>query len=277
MKHLMERNIGMDFDGKTSVVTGGAGGIGRGIALELARRGSNVVVADMNEDVAKEVIAMINAGGSKASFHKTDVTEQWSTDAMVEVALEEYGQLDVLVNNAGVGGADGFSKRKIPTIEDWQATFDVNVYGIVNGIRSVENYMIDRGYGKIVNIASIAGRVGGSVGFENYAASKAAAINVSQAWAFKLAPHGINVNTVCPGLIWTPLWANIAERRRMMNEYDTQLLPRELFQQTVAEMVPLGREQTPDDIGNAVAFLASDRAQSINGQALNVDGGIRMN
>jgi NAD(P)-dependent dehydrogenase (short-subunit alcohol dehydrogenase family) len=277
MKHLTDRNILMDFDGKTSVVTGGAGGIGVGIALELARRGSNVVVADMNEDFAEEVIAKINAGGSRASFLKTDVTEQWSTDAMVEVALEEYGQLDVLVNNAGIGGADGFSKRKLPTIEDWQATFDVNVYGIVNGIRSVENYMIDRGYGKIVNIASIAGRVGGSVGFASYAASKAAAINVSQAWAFKLAPHGINVNTVCPGLIWTPLWANIAERRRMMNEYDTQLLPRELFQQTVAEMVPLGREQTSDDIGNAVAFLASDRAQSINGQALNVDGGIRMN
>ncbi|MDG0867559.1 glucose 1-dehydrogenase [Candidatus Lucifugimonas marina] len=271
--HVMEI---MDFEGKTAVVTGGARGIGRGIALELAQRGSNVLIADTDEEAARDVVAEIKAGGTQSSFCETDVTQQWSTDDMVEVALEEFGQLDVLVNNAGVGGAIGFTKRKTPTVEDWQATFDVNVFGIVNATQSVESYMVERGYGKIVNIASIAGR-GGRPGFATYAASKAAAVNVSQAWAFKLAPHGINVNTVCPGLIWTPLWEKIAEWRRSTDQQNAGLTPRQVFQRTVAEMVPLGREQTTEDVGKAVAFLASDRARSITGQALNVDGGIRQN
>jgi NAD(P)-dependent dehydrogenase (short-subunit alcohol dehydrogenase family) len=266
----------MDFEDKTSVVTGGAKGIGRGIALELARRGSNVVIADLDEEAAREVVAEIKSGGSQSYYCETDVTQQWSTDDMIEVTIEEFGHLDVLVNNAGVGGASGFTTRKTPSVEDWEATFDVNVYGIVNGTQSVESYMVERGYGKIVNIASVAGR-GGRPGFATYAASKAAAINVSQAWAFKLAPHGINVNTVCPGLIWTPLWESIAERRKSTGQPSTGLTPRQIFQQTVSELVPLGREQTADDVGNAVAFLASDRASSITGQALNVDGGIRQN
>ena len=263
----------MDFEGKTAVVTGSARGIGRGIALELAARGSNVVIADMDEKSARKVVAEIKAGGTRSYYCETDVTQQWSTDDMVEAALEEYGQLDVLVNNAGVGGSSGFTTRKTPLVEDWQATFDVNVYGIVKGTQSVEKYMVDRGYGKIVNISSISGRPG----FASYAASKAAAINVSQAWAFRLAPHGINVNTVCPCLIWTPLWQDIAKWRKSTDEQNAGLTPRQIFQQTVTDSVPLGREQTPDDIGNAVAFLASDRARSITGQALNVDGGIRMN
>jgi meso-butanediol dehydrogenase / (S,S)-butanediol dehydrogenase / diacetyl reductase len=266
----------MDFEGKTAIVTGGARGIGRGIALELALRGSNVVIADMDEEAAREVVTEIKAGGTQSYYCETDVTQQWSTDAMVEVALDEFGQLDVLVNNAGVGGAPGFNTRSGPTVEDWQTTFDVNVFGIVNGTQSVETYMVDRGYGKIVNIASIAGRAGGA-GFVHYNASKAAAINVSQAWAFKLAPHGINVNAVCPGLIWTPLWHNIAEMRKVRGDQNVGQTPRQIFQSAVSESVPLGREQTPEDIGKAVAFLASDRARSITGQALNVDGGIRMN
>ena len=266
----------MDFDGKTAIVTGAAGGIGRGIALELARRGSNVVIADIDEESAREVVAEIRAGGTRANYCETDVTQQWSTDEMVEAALEGYGQLDVLVNNAGIGGAPGFTTRRTPNVDDWQATFDVNVYGIVNGIQSVEKYMIDRGYGKIVNIASVAGRVG-RPGFASYGASKAAAINVSQAWAFKLAPHGVNVNAVCPGLIWTPLWQSIGEWRGSTDEQYTGMTPRQVFQRSVSDIVPLGREQTAEDVGNAVAFLASDRARSITGQALNVDGGIRMN
>jgi meso-butanediol dehydrogenase/(S,S)-butanediol dehydrogenase/diacetyl reductase len=266
----------MDFEAKTAIVTGGARGIGRGIALELARRGSNVVIADLDEEAAREVVAEIKSGGTQSYYCETDVSQQWSTDDMVEVAIEEFGQLDVLVNNAGVGGAAGFTQRKTPNVDDWQATFDVNVYGIVNGTQSVESYMVERGYGKIVNIASVAGR-GGARRFATYAASKAAAINVSQAWAFKLAPHGINVNTVCPGLIWTPLWESIAAWRTSTDQQDAGLTPRELFQRTVSEQVPLGREQTVEDVGNAVAFLASDRARSITGQALNVDGGIRQN
>ena len=143
----------MDFDGKTAIVTGAARGIGRGIALELARRGSNVIVADVDEESAREVVAEIQAGGTRANYCETDVTQQWSTDEMVQAALDGYGQLDVLVNNAGVGGAPSFPTRKVPNVDDWQATFDVNVYGMVNVLQSVEKYMIDRAYGKIVNLS----------------------------------------------------------------------------------------------------------------------------
>ena len=271
----MRKHI-MDFKNRTAIVTGGARGIGRGIALALAGRGANVIIADLDEESAQRVVNEIKSGGSRSYFCETYVTQQWSTDQMVEATLEEYGDLDVLVNNAGVGGAPGFANRKIPNVEDWQQTFDVNVFGIVNCSQSVENYMIDQSYGKIVNISSIAGRVGRS-GFATYAASKAAAINVSQAWAFKLAPYGINVNTVCPGLIWTPLWESIAEWRKSTEEQNAELSPRQIFQRAVSESVPLGREQTPEDVGNVVAFLASDRARSITGQAINVDGGVRMN
>jgi len=195
---------------------------------------------------------------------------------MVEEALERFVDIDVLVNNAGVWGAPGDRERSEPSQEDWQATFDVNVLGIVHSIQSIEQYISERGSGKIVNIASVAGRLG-RPGLASYVASKAAAINVSQAWAFKLAPFGINVNTVCPGLIWTPLWNSIAEWRQAQNEMYARSTPRQIFEQTVAERLPLGREQTAEDVGKAVSFLASERAKSITGQALNVDGGIRMN
>ncbi|MDA0595697.1 MAG: SDR family NAD(P)-dependent oxidoreductase [Chloroflexi bacterium] len=138
----------MDFEAKTTIVTGDARGIGRGIALELARLGSNVIIADMDEESAKGVVTEIKAGGTQSYFCETDVTQQWSTDDMVETALEEFGQLDVLVNNAGVGRAEDFKTLKNPSVDDWQSTFDVNVFGIVNGTQSVESYMVDRGYGK---------------------------------------------------------------------------------------------------------------------------------
>ena len=127
----------MEFERKTAIVTGGAKGLGRGIALELARRGANVIVADMDEESAKNVVTEIKAGGTQSYFCETDVTQQWSTDGMVETALAEFGQLDVLVNNAGVGGSPDFITRKAATVEDWQSTFDVNVFGIVSGTQSV--------------------------------------------------------------------------------------------------------------------------------------------
>jgi NAD(P)-dependent dehydrogenase (short-subunit alcohol dehydrogenase family) len=126
-----------------------------------------------------------------------------------------------------------------------------------------------------VNIASAAGRLG-SPGFAHYAASKASVINVSQAWAYKLAPYNINVNSVCPGVIWTALWEDLA-KRRLGAEGDTSTPGREFFDRRIAGNIPLRREQTPEDIGMAVAFLVSDRARNITGQALNVDGGSRMN
>ena len=140
----------------------------------------------------------------------------------------------------------------------------------------VAEHMIDRGSGKIVNIASHAGRVG-VAGGGAYGASKAAVIHLTQSFAMQLAPHNINVNAVCPGSIWTPMWERIAERNRRNDPAKAHLTGRQIFEEAIRDLCPLKREQTPEDIGKAVAFLASDDAYNITGQSLNVNGGTRMN
>lgn len=264
----------IDLSGRVAIVTGGGNGIGRGIAHRLTNAGADVMVADIDVESARTVAEELSKLSGRSGSCVVDVSEQGSTDAMFRETMEKFGKVDILVNNAGIGGAPGWAEREEGSLEDWQRTFEVNVLGIVHSTKSVADHMTERGSGKIVNIASAAGRRG-SPGFAHYSASKASAINVTQAWAYKLAPHKINVNSVCPGVLWTGLWRDIADRRlRMVSDRNTS--GREYFESRFANM-PLGREQTPEDIGNAVAFLASDRAKNITGQALNVDGGAMMN
>lgn len=263
----------IDLTGKVAIVTGGGNGIGLGIGLRLARAGADVLIADIDHIAAKSTTKQVEAFGVRAEAIKVDVAEQESTDAMVQQALDALGRVDILVNNAGVGGAHGWADRTAATTEDWAAVFEVNVLGIVHSSKSVSQHMIEQRSGKIVNIASVAGRRG-SPGFAHYSASKASAINVTQAFAYQLAQYSINVNSVCPGILWTDLRHNISKRRLAMA--GAQADSRQYFDSRVTE-VPLGREQTPEDIGNAVAFLSSDRAKNITGQALNVDGGSMMN
>lgn len=264
----------IDLTGRVAIVTGGGNGIGRGIAVRLASAGADIYVADIDLEAANSVSKELSEFGHRAEAGLVDVTDQSSTDAMVIDAISKLGQVDILVNNAGVGGAPGWTERAAGSTEDWIKVFEVNVLGIVHASKSVSDHMIERGTGKIVNIASGAGRRG-SPGFAHYSSSKASAINVTQAFAYQLASHKINVNSVCPGVLWTSLWHDISDRRlRIIGDSETS--GREYFEQRLSG-IPLGREQTPEDIGNAVAFLSSDRAGSITGQALNVDGGAMMN
>ena len=155
--------------------------------------------------------------------------------------------------------------------------YEVNVKGIVRVTGAVKSGMKERRYGKIVNIASIAGRQG-NAGNPPYNVSKAGVISFTQASALELAPYGINVNAICPGLLWTPMWERISYRRSISpTENPEGLSPRELFDRSIEARIPLKREQTPDDIGNLAAFLTSDYSRNITGQAINVDGGSRMN
>jgi meso-butanediol dehydrogenase/(S,S)-butanediol dehydrogenase/diacetyl reductase len=268
-----ERNY-INLAGKVAVVTGAGAGIGVGIAERLAQAGADVVVADIDRAGASKTAEGIKALGVRSEALSVDVRDQASTDEMIKSAISSFGKVDILVNNAGVGGAPGWTERGFSSVDDWEAVFEVNVLGIVHASNSVKDHMVERGSGKIVNIASAAGRRG-SPGFSHYSASKASAINITQAWAYQLAPLGINVNSVCPGVIWTNLWHNISKRRLGMIG-DTKTTGREYFEGRLPG-IPLGREQTPEDIGNAVVFLASERARSITGQALNVDGGSQMN
>ncbi len=262
----------MELHDRVAVVTGGGFGIGRGIALELARQGARIVVADIDSENAGKVAAEVQGLGRNSLYVEADVTSQESTDALVESALEHFGVVDILVNNAGVGGAEDWHKDLTADAEDWDASFSVNVFGIVHCIRSVEEHMKSRRYGKIVNIASVAGRTGQGIA-PQFAASKAAAINVSQAYAVRLAPSNINVNTICPGLLWTGFREKAAKLRKSTRPDEKALSEYDVFLRRVAETIPLNREQTPEDIGKAAAFLVSERARNITGQAINVSGG----
>ena len=264
----------MDLSDRVALVTGAGRGIGRGIALVMARHGAHVVVADLRREDAATVAAEVQALGRRAVALALDVTDDASIAAAVDEALDRMGRIDVLVNNAGIYAAPGWEERDRFTDEDWDLLYRVNVRGVARVTDAVAPHMKERRYGKVVNIASGAGREG-SPDNPPYAISKAGVISLTQAQAKELAPFDVNVNCICPGLLWTPMWEKIAYRRRRLE--GREVSPRRYFEELVARTVPLGREQTPEDIGYLAAFLASDYARNITGQAINVNGGSRMN
>ena len=265
----------MDVTDQIAIVTGGGRGIGRAIAHVLASNGADVVVADINEGDAQAVCGEINEHGGRSIAVAVDVTDSDSTENLAAQTLGEFGRIDILVNNAGTIGSPGWEGRDRPNDDDWDHIHNVNVHGIARVTDAVVEHMKSRRYGKIVNIASVAGRTGTRTNFA-YGASKAAAINLTRCYAADLAPHSIHVNCGCPGLVGTKMWERIASRR-IGQGIDDEMTTRESFDQFVASNTPLGREQTPEEIANAVVFLASDAASGITGQALNVDGGYAMN
>ena len=264
----------IDLSGKVALVTGGARGIGRGICLTLAEQGADIAVADLNLEGASAVADEIEGIGRKALALNMDVTSRASISDAVSRALDEMSRIDILVNNAGVIGAAEWWKRDTPSDEDWHLTHMVNVRGVVMATEAVQSHMIERGSGRVVNIASIAARRG-TPDIPHYSTTKAAVVSWTQSSAQQLAPHGITVNAICPGLLWTDMWQAIAARRAAVTGEDVS--GRALFERSVESMTPLKREQTPEDIGKLAAFLASDDARNITAQAINVDGGIRMN
>ncbi len=259
------------LDGKTALITGGARGLGRGIVLELAKEGADIAIADLLVDVAEQTAAEVRQLGRQAAVVRMDVTDTQSVQAAVQQALTARGGLDILVNNAGVAPVHTGSEADE---EDWDRCYEVNLKGIWKVSQAVVPHFLERGAGRIVNIASIAGRRG-SAWITPYNASKAGVISLTQSQAMELGPQNINVNAICPGLIWTDIWRGLGSADQGdgagVNER------RQRFDTIIESSCPLRREQTPEDIGKAAAFLASDDARNITGQALNVDGGIVMN
>jgi len=261
------------LDGRVAIVTGGGRGIGLGISRVLAAEGAPIVIADIDLAAARVAAAELQGAGARAIVAETNVTSEDSAAAAVAAAVTAYGKVDILVNNAGVVGRHvGGGQIELT---DWDMCYEVNVKGIWIMSRAVTDRFKAQGGGKIVNIASIAGRRGGA-GMAHYNASKAAAINLTQSLAKDLGRSNINVNAVCPGLLWTEMWRSL-EAMFGRDETPEVVDRRRVFDQFVERNCVLRREQTPEDIGQAVAFLASDAARNITGQALNVDGGIEMN
>lgn len=263
---------------KVAIVTGGGGSIGEGICLCLAHAGAQVVVSDLNYDFAERVAAKIRQTGRSSLSVQTDVRSADECRLLMKKAYEEMGSLDILVCSAGVGGFELRGDSEQPSLleniteEEWNLTIDVNLKGVFLCNQAVAPYFKQQKRGKIINISSIGGRKG--VDFiPHYSASKAGVIVFSQAVALQLAPFNINVNTICPGVIWTPMWEKGAKALSYTYPHLKGMSPDEIFETMVMHMVPLQRPQTAEDIGNAVVFLASPAAAQITGQALNVDGG----
>ena len=284
-----------ELDGKVAIVTGAGRlrGIGRGAAVAFAKLGADVVVTGTGRDPSafppdekavgwrdiESSAEQVRALGTRALPLVTDVASIDGVQAMVDRTLEEFGRIDILVNDAGIIGASQWWEREVPSEDDWSQVFAVNVRGVVMVSEAVSRHMRERRYGKIINIASIAARQG-SAEFPHYSTSKAAVMSWTQSHALQMAPYSVNVNAICPGLLWTPMFEAIVRMRARRGAGDAAvegLSGRELFERSVEKTVPMGREQTPDDIGRLAAFLASDDAWNITGQAINVDGGLRMN
>lgn len=262
-----------DFEGKTVIVTGAASGLGKATALGFGNAGAKVVVADKKVEEGKEVCSELKGMGTESIFVETDVTSEDSVKNMIDTTLKTFDVLDILINNAGTGGPHLGQPFTRTEAVDWDTSYKVNVRGTFYCCKAVYDLFIKQGHGKIVNMASIAGKTGAAA-IPHYSASKAAVINLTQTLARELAPYGINVNCVCPGLIYTSIWKGLGYL--MGKNYPkvfADMSPREVFLATIDKMVPMKREQTEEDIANAAMFLCSDAAKNITAQALNVCGG----
>jgi 3-oxoacyl-[acyl-carrier protein] reductase len=246
----------LKLTGKVALITGAAQGIGKAVALLLARNGADIVVSDINLEKAEETAKEIESIGSKAIAIKVNVASLNEVEQMVEAVLEKLGKIDILVNNAGIT-RDKLILRM--TEEDWDVVLDVNLKGTFNCTKAVVRHMAKQRSGKIVNIASVTGEMG-NAGQVNYSASKAGVIGLTKTIAREFAQRGINVNAIAPGFIVTPM---------------TEVLP-EKQKEELKRLIPMERLGKPEDVAEAVLFFVSEESNYITGQVLNVNGGIYM-
>ena len=253
--------------GQTALVTGGGQGIGRGIALQLARAGANLIIAQRNQITAAKIVTEIIEIGRKAIAIPLDVTNTHSVKNCILTALQNFPQIEILINNSGAIQTELGSN--IPE-DDFDLCYQVNLKGLWRVTTALSDHLKSHGKGKIINISSIGGRQPDPA-FPAYCASKAAVISLTQSLASELGPFNINVNTICPGTIWTPMWEIVNNLTSDSNNSET-VIPKAAYLSSIASTA-LKRCQTPEDIGHAAVFLASDFAKNITGQAINVDGG----
>ncbi len=264
----------MRLEGKVAVVTGGGTGIGRGIVHCMAREGAAIAIPDLQIENAQRVAREVEALGRKALAVRTDVTRALDVRDMLARVREEFGQVDILVNNAGVASPPGMPFTN-NVEEDWDQVYAVNVKSIFLTCKAIAPHFVERRAGRIINIASIAGPLS-AVTMPPYSVSKMGVITFTRIVARELAPYGVTVNAICPGVLWTAFWENLAGHIARTNPTFAGMTPRQVFEKRVADLVPMKREQTPEDIGWAAVFLASEEARNITGQALCVDGGAVM-
>jgi meso-butanediol dehydrogenase / (S,S)-butanediol dehydrogenase / diacetyl reductase len=255
------------LDGRTVVITGAARGIGRGVAMRLGAEGANVGVADLDAEGAEATAAALREAGGAAIGVGCDVGDRASVKAALDAAVEEFGRLDVLFNNAGISKTQHFLEV---TEEDYNRIMRVNGLGVLFGTQEAAKiYRSQGGGGKVINTASIAGKEGFPL-FPAYCASKFAVVSMTQSAARDLSGEGITVNAFCPGVVTTELWDQLDEDSRNVGETETEGQLLDEF----SENIPVGRTSTPEDIAGLCVFLASGDSDYITGQSINVDGGM---
>ena len=255
--------MGIELKGRVAIVTGGANGIGKGTSLAFAQAGAAVAVWDMAEEAGIAVVDEIKQLGGKAAFYKVNVANQADVESAVQNVVEEFGRIDILINNAGILRDGQLLKVKEGQIvgkmseADFDAVIAVNLKGVFNCTQAVAPIMIKQGYGRIVSASSVVGLYG-NFGQTNYVATKAGVIGMNKVWARELGKRGITCNVIAPGFIATDM---------------TKGMPEKILQGMI-DHTPVGRLGLPADIAYAYLFLASEEAGFINGAVLSVDGGV---
>jgi 3-oxoacyl-[acyl-carrier protein] reductase len=241
--------------GQVAVITGGSRGIGKAIALALAAEGAAVVVNyAASSQAAEDIVATITGDGGKAIALQADVSQPDQVDALVKATLDQFGRIDVWVNNAGITRDTLLLRMKL---EDWQAVINLNLTGVFLGTKAAAKVMLKQKSGRIINIASVAGQMG-NPGQANYSAAKAGVIGFTKTVAKEVASRGITVNAIAPGFITTDMTEGLAADE-------------------ILKLIPLGRYGNPEEVAGVARFLAADPAAAyITGQTLNVDGGMVM-
>jgi len=257
----------MELQGQVAIVTGAGRGIGRATALELARLGADILIAELDQMGGKRTGDQVAALGRRAVVTPTDVTSRGDLRAMVDRAKADFGRIDILVNNAGIYRA---AATLDVTEEHWDAIMTINAKAVFFASQAVLPVMIAQKRGSIVSLASMAGKIGNKSNLP-YNASKAAVISMTKSLALAHAADGIRVNCVCPGFVETDMWAYVAREQGALLG-----MTAEQFTRQRAASVPLGRMEKPEDVAHVIAFLAGPRSGYMTGQALSVDGGLVM-
>jgi len=251
----------LDFTDKVAVITGAGSGIGRASALEFARHGAHIVVADIDLQSAEETAGLTENTDGRAIAVKADVSVGTDVQAVIDTAASEFGRLDFAHNNAGTEGRVESSRGTLGTSEDeWDRLMSINLKGVWMCMKAEIPHMLEQGGGAIVNSGSISSLVGSTAGFVAYSASKSGILGLTRSAALEFASQNIRINVVCPGYIETPLWQKYIDEDPSIH-------------QTLSQRQPIGRLGTAEEVAQAVTWLCSDASALVTGVALPLDGG----